>query len=238
MALSVFFCHVFESFNDFGYLFVSVFVFMSGYGMEISAKRKQALVRLLPFLAWFVFFSLFVYFFWGIYPFPSYWFLILYFSCSLIFRFSSGIPFFLFLCVLLFSFYFFLGFPFNYYVCFLAFPLGVLVARVPRLFNFYFCLSFLPLFFLLLFDNLVGLFFAVPLFIYLVLILSSYLSFLSFFGSFTLLFYLVHTPVLFFFDSTWTMGGSPEFWAVTLSFILSVFLSWFIRDFYLVLRNK
>ena len=71
MALCVFFCHVFQSFNQFGFLFVGVFFFMSGYGMEYMNRRDSALVRLIPYIL--VFFFGFSLVYWILFPgfFPS-----------------------------------------------------------------------------------------------------------------------------------------------------------------------
>lgn len=237
MAIAVFFCHVFERFNDFGFLFVSVFVFMSGYGLDYTRKREFSLYRLIPFLAWFVFFSLFAYFSFARFPFPSYWFFVLYFVCSLLYRISFSLKSFFLFSSFLFLFFYSLDFSLSYYICFLAFPLGLFVSRYPQYFTFVNCLSILPLILLLRFGFLFGIFAIVPLFTWIVLRLSSYLSIFSFLGSYTFYFYAVHVFILSFFSSTWTLGGSPEFWGVFLSFLISSFLSWFLRDFFFKLTT-
>ena len=85
MALCVFFCHVFESFNSLGFLFVGVFFFMSGYGMEKSGRRDSSLIRLVPYLLYFAWFSLIYFMFFRVFIYPSSWFLVCYF-CVMVIR--------------------------------------------------------------------------------------------------------------------------------------------------------
>lgn len=235
LALCVFFCHVFERFNDFGFLFVSCFIFMSGFGLDYTHKRFFALNRILPYLVWFVFFSLVGFLFYGKFPFPSYWFFVLYFICSLIYRFSFSLKFLLFFVFLLEIFFISLDFSYSYYVCLLAFPFGVFVSRFPFFFTLKNSLLFLPFFFLVPFSP-VFLFSLVPVFCWLVCKFFSFLSFLSFLGVYSFYFFALHCFLLAFFGSTWCLGGSVDFWGVFLSFVLTCFLSWFLHDF--VFRRK
>ncbi len=234
MALAVFFCHVFEPFNSFGFLFVGVFFFMSGYGMEYGRRRLSALTRLIPLLFFFLLFSLVYWFRFSVFIYPTSWFLVVYFVVMLIYRFVSN-RYLLFFSFLFLSLFFYL-FEFNWvwYASFGAFYFGFLFARFPRSFTLTRCLSITPLFFPLYLTGYSSfLWFLLPLFSYFVLSVSSlsFFRFLSVFSPYTFFFYCIHCFFLGLFGSTWTLGGSPEFWCVLLSFLLSVFFSIFFKDY-------
>lgn len=132
----VFACHCFDFVNYWGFLFVSVFFFVSGYGL--ADKRKDVLFRL-PRLFLFWAFYLVLY---GLvtgrftYQLPHFWFLPVYCLVLLFWRFSDGVlTLFLLCCLAALSFYF-LDFNFVYWSSLIAFPFGVFVRRygMPKLF--------------------------------------------------------------------------------------------------------
>ena len=109
MAFGVFFCHLFEHFNSmFGYFFVSVFFFISGYGMEITSSRLRALTRLIPYLVVFSFASCLYWLVYGDWFFPGAWFFVSYFSLMVVYRFFGTRYFYFVFCF--FAFYFVLLF--------------------------------------------------------------------------------------------------------------------------------
>lgn len=232
MALAVFFCHVFEPLNRWGFLFVGVFFFMSGFGMECSRLRMSALRRSVPYL---FFLALFTFFYWLVYrvfPYPSSWFLYVYLLVMVIYRF---LPFrllpagFLGFALVLYA----LGFESSWYASFGAFLVGCVVARCPGVFTFTNSLLFLPGFLLVFYRFPLAFWFALPFFAWIVLRLSSFSWFrpLSFFGRYTFFFYCVHCFFLGLFSSTWTLGGSPSFYGVLGAFLASCGVSWLLSDF-------
>lgn len=233
MALAVFFCHVFSSFNDFGFLFVGVFFFMSGYGLEYSGKRFDSLRRLIPYILLFVWFSFIYLFFFNVFPYPSSWFLVVYFSVMVLYRLIPNIYFLIasFFCLALFFAVF--DFGWGWSASFGAFLWGVLFGRCPRLFSFRFTLLFLPMLLAVPFGVSIGLWGIAPLFAWCVFSVSSLRVFrpLAFLGRYTFFFYCVHCFFLGLFGVTWTLGGSPEFWGVLLAFGFSCFFSLFFKDY-------
>lgn len=233
MAMAVFFCHVFEQFNSFGFLFVSVFFFMSGYGMESSKLRMKALVRLVPYILFFGWFSCIYFIFYYVSPYPSSWFFVVYFVVMVLYRLIPSFNGLLVSFLLLALFFILLGFQFGWCASYGAFLFGVFYAKHPSSFTLKSTLNFLPLiaFFFLRFELFAwGL---LPLFCWIVLSLSSLKFFrpISCIGRYTFFFYCVHCFALGAFGVTWTLGGSPEFWGVLLAFSLSVFLSVFFKDY-------
>lgn len=233
MALAVFFCHVFEPFNYFGFLFVGVFFFMSGYGMEKSDRRYSALVRLVPYLLYFVFFSMLYLAVFRVFIYPSSWFLVVYFVVMVLYRFIRN---FYLLClsfVVLAVSFMLLDFNLVWSASFGAFLFGVFYARNPRSFTLVNVLSFVPGVLLLYYRLDFSLWFIIPFFSWLVLSVCSWrgFRFIASLGDYSFFFYCVHCFVLGCFGVTWTLGGSPEFWGVLLSFGLSVFVSMFFKDY-------
>lgn len=233
MALCVFFCHVFEDFNNFGFLFVSVFFFMSGYGMEFASKRDSALTRLVPYLGYFLWFSFIYFLFFRVFPYPSSWFLIVYFLVMVLYRLFSNIYALAVAFVLLGVFFITLEFNFVWYASFWSFLFGVYFAKNPSSFTLRNSLCFLPVFFLIPYVGPVSLMAFLPLFSWLVLTFCSWNVFrrIAYLGRYSFHFYCVHCFLLGVFGVTWTLGGSPEFWGVLLAFSLSVFFSMFFKDY-------
>ena len=232
MALAVFFCHVFEPFNDFGFLFVGVFFFMSGYGMEKNSLRFQALKRVLPFVVFFAFFQLL---YWAVFrcnfPYPSGWFLVVYFAVMFLYRFLPHKWLLWAFLVLGVSFYA-LDFNWVWSASYGAFLFGIFFARDESLFTFLNCLLFLPLVLLFWFGFSPALWGVLPLFTWIVLRFSSlfFLRPIAWLGQYTFFFYCVHCFSLGVFSSTWTLGGSPTFYGVLCAFLCSCWAAWFFND--------
>lgn len=233
MALAVFFCHVFERFNDFGFLFVGVFFFMSGFGMEKSSRRDQALLRLIPYLLFFAWYSFLYLFVFRVFPYPTSWFLVVYFVIMVLYRFIPNIYVLLWSFVALACLFVLLDFSWVWSASYGAFLFGVFFARNSSSFTSKICLCFLPLSILLFVGAVPALWCILPLFSYVVLSVSSLPIFrpLAYLGRYSYHFYCVHCFFLGIFGCTWTLGGSPEFWGVLLSFGLSVFFSMFFKDY-------
>lgn len=233
MAIAVFFCHVFKDFNSFGFLFVGVFFFMSGYGMEISGKRKQALFRIVPYILYFAFFSCLYFFVFQVWIYPSSWFLVVYFVLMVLYRFISSIYGLLVAFVALGLVFMGCGFEFGWCASYGAFLMGVFFARFPGKFTFVNSLLFLPGLPFVFFHVEAALWSVLPLFCWLVLSFSSWRGFrnLAFLGSYTFHFYCVHCFCLGICGATWTLGGEPKFSTVLLAFSLSVFFSIFFKDY-------
>ena len=88
LALHVFLCHAFFPVHHwYGFLSVSGFFFISGYGISVSCPPSRALLRLPRFLAVMFFFSLIYYFVYGVFFYPTCWFLISYSIAMLLYRF-------------------------------------------------------------------------------------------------------------------------------------------------------
>ena len=232
MALAVFFCHVFEPFNNFGFLFVGVFFFMSGFGLELRSRRLSALTRLIPYLGIFAAFSVLYYAIFRVFPYPSSWFFVVYFVVMVLYRLSSNIYVLTGLFVAFAVFLAVLGFNWVWGASYGGFLLGVFVARYPR----YFTLSNCFFFFLVNFIVLVyvGPFFwgFLPLFTWLVLKFSS-LSFMrpvAFLGQYTLLFYCSHCLFLGLLGATWTLGGSPSLHTVAFALFLTCVFSYVMKE--------
>ena len=237
MALAVFFCHVFEPFNYLGFLFVSVFFFMSGYGMEFSCYRHIALRRLVPYLLYFGWFTFLYFLFFRVFPYPSSWFLVMYFLIMLVYRFVSSFRILCISLVLLGLFLPLIGFEFGWCTSFGSFLLGVWLGRdvhrnLPKL-TFKNTLLFTPLLLLSSFGIQISLWGILPLFILLVMKFSSLRIFgsLGFLGQYTFFFYCIHCFVLGIFGSTWTLGGEPSLYPVFLAFVVSCVFSFFFKDY-------
>ena len=233
MAVCVFFCHVFESFNSFGFLFVGVFFFMSGYGMEVSGSKKRSLIRLIPYILYFAWFSLVYFLFFRVFIYPTSWFLVIYFCIMAIYRFVSNIY------ALLWSFMGFaallilMDFEWVWMASYGGFMFGVFFARYPSAFNLKTCLCLSLIVLLLPWAGSPALWTVLPLFSWFVLSLSSKKLFrsISFMGDYTFYFYCVHCFVLGLFGCTWTLGGSPSFWGCFASFCASVGVSVFLKEY-------
>lgn len=230
MALAVFFCHVFPSINMLGPLFVGVFFFMSGYGMEFNRYRAQSLYRVIPYILVFAAYSLVYYLLFRVWIYPSSWFLVMYFFVMLLYRFISDfrllVIVFLLLGLLLPRF----GFELAWVASVGSFLYGVWFSRYPYRFTFVSCLKFLPLMVLFFFH--VDIFFwgILPLFSLIVLHLSSRLSFISFLGRYTFHFYCSHCLFLGLLGATWTLGGSPIVPMVVFGFFLTCVFSYVMKE--------
>lgn len=232
MALAVFFCHVFPSFNDFGFLFVSVFFFMSGYGMEFSHRRDQSLSRLFPYLLFFFWYSFIYLFFFHVWPYPSSWFLVVYFLVMLLYRLFSNIYALLCSFVGLAMIFTLLGFNWVWYASFGAFLFGVFFARRPSMFTLRNCFLFVTGILLFPFVGPSAFWSILPLFSYLVISFLSLPLFrpFAFMGSYTFHFYCVHCLVLGLFGCTWTLGGVPSLYGCIAAFFVTVLLSIIFTD--------
>lgn len=233
MAICVFFCHVFESFNDFGFLFVGVFFFMSGYGMEKSGRKGSSLTRLVPYLLYFAWFSLIYFMFFRVFIYPSSWFLVCYFCVMVIYRFVSNIYALLWSYIGFAAFLILSGFNWVWSASFGAFLFGVFFARNPSAFTLRNCLYLVPIVVLLPWAGSPALWVLLPLFSWLVLSFSSIRIFrpIAFLGGYSFYFYCVHCLVLGLFGATWTLGGSPSFMACLGAFCVSVVVSVFFKDY-------
>ena len=234
MALAVFFCHVFELFNDFGFLFVGVFFFMSGFGMEKSGQRMSALVRVFPYVVFFVFFQVI---YWVVFrcnfPYPSGWFLVVYFLVMLMYRFFA-FRWLLWAFLGLALLFCLLGFNWVWSASYGAFLFGVFFARNEKAFTFRNCLLFLPGVVMLSFNVPAALWCVLPLFSLFVLRLSaSFRPFrsIAWLGQYTFFFYCVHCFFLGVFGSTWTLGGVPSFYGVVGAFLCSCVCAWYFKDY-------
>ena len=232
MALAVFFCHVFQPFNNFGFLFVGVFFFMSGFGLEMRSRRLSSLTRLVPYLGVFAAFSVLYYAVFRVFPYPSSWFFVVYFSVMVLYRLFSNV------WLLLGSLCVFavvlsgLGFDWGWSASFGGFWIGVFVARYSRYFTLSNCflLSLLNFIVLVYVGPFVWGF--LPLFIWLVLKFSS-LSFMrpvAFLGQYTLLFYCSHCFFLGLLGATWTLGGFPSLHTVIFALFLTCVFSYVMKE--------
>ncbi|MBR3073603.1 hypothetical protein [Fibrobacter sp.] len=232
MALCVFFCHVFERFNDFGFLFVGVFFFMSGYGMEITQKRYLSLKRLIPFIFYFIWFSLIYLILFRVFEYPSSWFLVIYFCVMVIYRFIQNI--YLLLVVFLFFALVLMGLGFNWgwMASYGGFLFGVFFARNRSAFTFKNCICLVPLCLMAPWTGSVACWVLLPIFSWIVLSVSSisFLKFLSYAGDYTFYFYCVHCAILGLFGATWTLGGSPSLLPCVGAFFVSVFVSFYLKE--------
>lgn len=233
MAICVFFCHVFERFNDWGFLFVGVFFFVSGYGMEISNKRMFSLVRIVPYLFYFSFFSLVYYLVFQVFIYPSSWFLVIYFCVMVIYRFVSNVygllaAFLLFAIVLMG-----LGFEWGWMASYGGFLFGVFFARNRSSFTWKVTLCLVPMCVLVFWIGSVACWGLIPFFSWLVFSVSSmrFLKFFSYAGDYTFFFYCVHCLILGLFGATWTLGGSPSVMGCMGAFFSSVGVSVFLKNF-------
>lgn len=234
MAICVFFCHVFERFNDFGFLFVGVFFFMSGYGMEYMNKRMFALTRTVPYILYFVWFSLVYLLFFRVFIYPSSWFLVVYFVLMVIYRFVKNMYALLWSFIGLAFFFCSLEFEFGWSASFGGFLFGVFYGRDPSNFNFWRTICFVPMFSLAFIWHVEAAFWClIPFFSWCVLSICSHpvLRKIAPLGDYTFYFYCIHCFCLGLFGATWTLGGSPSVLSVLLAFLLSCFLSFFFKEY-------
>ena len=229
-VLLVYLCHLFENFNNsFQFIVVSVFFFVSGFGVEFGGLRMRSLLRLPRYIAAFFFFSFLYYLVYGVWFFPSAWFLLAYFMLMVLYRFFSGnfILFFISYFILGY-FYYFLDFSFSYYVTPFGFVYGVFVARYMRMFRwlhsvllafcgFFVFFTYQPLFFI----------FFIPLYLrlFLTLCTARSISYLSYPVNLVYPFFMCHCFVLGLFRATWTLGGSFDLSLSIYCFFLSLVFS-------------
>lgn len=232
MALAVFFCHVFEKFNYAGFVFVGMFFFMSGFGLEVGHKRLSSLTRLIPYIGIFLAFTVVYYALFRVFPYPSSWFFIVYFAIMVIYRFVPNIYVLCFAFAGLAGFFQLLDFNWGWYASFGAFLFGVFFARNPHRFTFGNCLSFFPLSFLLVLNCPAALWAVSPVFAWLLLKFCSleFMRPVAFLGQYTLLFYCSHCLFLGLLGATWTLGGSPTFPMVAFGFFLTCVFSFLMHD--------
>lgn len=223
MMVCVFFCHVFRDFNFFGFLFVSVFFFMSGYGNSFS--RDRSLVRLVPYILVSFFVDMLYSFTYGrvvLFDYPTFWFLVVYYVVCLLYRFvpfSFLVPAFLFFAFCLW----FLGFHWVWWASFPGFLLGVFVHRYG-FFSWSFCLyPFLVSLVLYVWDFPFWQWGLIPFFVLAVLRLSRFFLFLTPISSISFDFYALHVYFMGLFGCTWCLGGVPGLPGVVYSFVLSLF---------------
>ena len=234
MALGVFFCHLFEQFNSlFGYFFVSVFFFFSGYGMEKTFSRLRSLKRLVPYLVTFSFAAVLYYFVYGDWFFPGAWFFVSYFSLMVVYRFFAARYFVFVFAFLLFELFFvYLQFSCSYWISPFGFLMGFCVARTRSFFSWIECFVLFSIGLLIFYTHeILFLLFWVPLFIRLSLYLSSFFFFLCPFSLISYPFFVFHTFVLGFFGATWTLGGSFSFAGSLFGFLLSLLFAFFLWRF-------
>lgn len=237
MMVCVFFCHVFRDFNFFGFLFVSVFFFMSGFGNSFS--RDRSLVRLVPYILIFFFVDLLYSLTYGqivLFDYPSSWFLVVYFSVCLLYRFlpfSFLVPGFLLFALFLWI----LDFHWVWWASFPGFLLGVFVHRYG-LFSWSLSLVAILISFVLVF---LGCPFwqwgFIPFFVLAVLRLSRLLLFVAPISSISFDFYALHVYFLGLFGCTWCLGGSPGLPGVVCSFVFSLFFAFCLSRIRIFLLN-
>lgn len=233
LCICVFFCHVFEQLNVYGFLFVAPFFFFSGYGLSLKVDRSRILYRLIPYILCYAFFVLLYWIFYpGVYPFayPSSWFLVAYFLCSLVYRFvpfrALLVPFLIIGLLLPY-----LGFSYTWVASIGLFFFGVLVARYPPLFSLRLFLFLFPFGYLASFHPIFLNFYCLfPLWLYLRFLPLFFPSSLS---SFTFSFYASHVFFLGLFGASWCLGGSPSLFGVLGGFILTCIVVFWYRLFFL-----
>lgn len=231
MALCVFLCHVFVEFNYLGFLFVSVFFFISGYGLERRRRRLSVLTRCIPLLFVFAWFTGLYGMVYGRFLFPCAWYMYVYFAVMVLYRLCPGVYSLLFACCILAGLFNILGFNPVWYASFGAFVFGVFFARRPSLFRIWNVVLFLPLVFLYRY-SMAALWALLPMFSYLVfwLCFRPFLSFLRYLSPYTKYFYLSHVFCLGIFGATWTLGGSPSLLAIP-ALLLAFLFSFFLKEY-------
>lgn len=127
--MGVFACHCLDWVNYWGFLFVSVFFFVSGYGLD--HKGRSSLLRL-PYLftvwaVYLVFYSLVCGQF--VYRLPHCWFLVVYSLLMLFIRITDKLFVLLILCVITALSFWYLDFTFPWWASLIAFPFGSYVRR-------------------------------------------------------------------------------------------------------------
>lgn len=225
MALAVFFCHLFEHFNSlFGYFFVSVFFFLSGYGMTVTNSRLRSLNRLVPYLVTFSFAAALYYFVYGDWFFPGAWFFVSYFSLMVVYRFFATRYFLFVIAFVVFELFFvYLDLPCSYWLSPFGFLLGFCVARTHRFFLWLECLVMFSIGLLIFYTH--ELFFLlcwIPLFIRLSLLVSSFFFFVAPLSVLSYPFFVFHSFFLGLFSVTWTLGGSFTVFGSFCGFFLSL----------------
>lgn len=232
MAICVFFCHVFEPFNEFGFLFVSVFFFISGYGLETSNKRQTCLTRVIPLLFLLAWFTAIYGLVFRSFLFPSAWYLYVYFVLMVIYRICPGLTS-LWLAVYGLAIVFYvLDFNWVWWASMGSFVFGVFYAMVPRYFTLPKVLLWLPLVMTISFWPMFMWGF-LPLFAWIIFRISSisFLRPLSYFSSYTKYFYLSHCFCLGLVGATWTLGGQPSLIPCLIAFVLACLFSIFLKDY-------
>lgn len=237
-ALLVFACHCNETINLAGFIPVSVFFFVSGYGLTFSAKNPLYRVpRLLLLYGFFVMLYSLVAgeIYWGI---PSCWFLVLYAVELLAFRIRPSWWFVLLFDFVLMFFFWLGGFSYVWWFSFVAFPFGMFCARskdVPR-FTYHWILSAVLGFVGLIYTKgfpVFGWFFCLP-FTVLILNMRNVLEHVSSLAWLTIPFYFVHILLLDMFGVRPDMGQVAYYgqtFGIVLAFLGSVAFSYCIYKF-------
>lgn len=234
----VFACHCFDFINYWGFLFVSVFFFVSGYGL--AGRNKTVLFRL-PRL--FVLWAFYLVIYALVRPFtfylPHLWFLILYCLVLLFYRFVPGV-FENFLFVVFCSLCFWLlDFNFVWWSSFIAFPFGLYVRKYGFPFSSFFSLFFFPAFFLLICGFPVR-WLMVLAFISFLWHFRSFVSFLAPLGLISDHFYFIHFFTLYLCGVQLAPGSFsfPLYLGIPLALILSFSYAAFFRYFFSLVLKK
>lgn len=239
MALWIFFCHVFPDVNFFGFIPVSVFFFIAGYGLfGRSAECINRLSRLFLVYCLFVcMYSVFAgNFFWKI---PVAWFLLVYALQMIFYRVTKSVIGVFLLDVILLVIMAKLDFNFPWYSSMVAFPLGLQLRKNPNLFHRY------PFYWLavLVFSILASFAFGMPFYNWGVVF--CWLSFVhrfcfvfegfSGFSRYSMPFYLGHYMILAILGVCGDFGRELAFdsrvFTVFLGFFLSCFLAFVVNKF-------
>lgn len=244
LAVHVFLCHAFFPVHHwFGFLSVSGFFFMSGYGMSLSGNRQRALLRLPRYLAVLGLFSLIYYLMYDVWFYPTCWFLVSYSVAMLLYRFL-GFSRFLFVPVYLFYLVFlhYIEVDYVWVMSPFAFLLGMFYQNRPELFTFrrvFFMFIFSAPFFCFTYE-LCFTWLWMPLYCWLVFKFSSmrFLSFLKKFSFLTFPFFSLHCWVLGSFGATWTLGGTGNYFYALVSFIGSVLGAYYLWYVIPLFRKK
>ena len=242
-VLLVYFCHLIEPFNNnFQFLIVSLFFFVSGYGLDITCSCSRVLLRLPRYIVAFFLLSFLYYFVYAQWFFPSAWYLLAYFTLMIIYRFFSRFFYNFFVSYFVLSWiYFSCGFEFCYWTTTFAFVYGVFVARYSRLLTWFSSfVLFLCGFLAFYFHQFIFLLLFIPLYVRVLLFISkiSLFDFLSGFSFLVYPFFLTHCFVLGLFDATWTLGGSFMIYSSIYCFVFSVCVAYLLFRFVPIFSKK
>lgn len=203
---------------------------MSGYGHKRFVRPPKALTRVIPLLSLFAWFTALYALVHNVFLYPSAWFLYVYFLMVLIYRFLPGVYSHAIASLIVSIMMYLLGFNWGWYASLMSFPIGMYFARYPMRFRLSYCL--IPAVLLLyVFWTPMALWGILPIFSWIVLFICKKLSsrYFSIMSPYTKYFYMAHCLILGIFGATWTLGGTPSFIPVFLSFIVSLIFSYLVR---------